>query len=394
MTAVPMVAAGVVEAAVRVGGLAVLAGSVTAAVSLVFRVRTRNRFPDGATLIVGLGVVALVLNTRLVLIRFIGEGYALIFSEAVVNMLVFVVAGVASYGGRHVGDQVGRSDRIEWSRVTPGLSPIVRATGRVITLTLPAEIEDVSGYDPVPEETKQALAGRTMDFAKGLTVAELEAGLAERLRDEFGIGFVDAEVTADADVEYLAVGKRLAGIGPTIPPNMAVVAVRGDPAFSASPGDTVELWDPNDGPGRVGTGELRASVKEVATVAVEEAVAERIVPDREYRLVTVPAAASPDREFAGLLRRSDETIMVVEVTAESPLAGSTVGAVGGNVIAIEAAGSVDTIPVRDLVIAAGDRLFVIGRPDALRKLDPTGDAAGKTQDQDRDRDRRPGRRGR
>ncbi|MFC7212212.1 cation:proton antiporter regulatory subunit [Natronoarchaeum sp. GCM10025321] len=361
-----------VAAAIRIAGLALLAGAVTTLATYMYRVRARTELPEGATLIIGLGVVAIYLNTRLVFVQFVGgTGDPFSVSEALVNVGVFVVAGIASYGGRRLGDWAGTSERISWGRLQPDFSPIVRAAGRFITVTLPDEIDDIEGYDPVEEETRQALAGRKLDFPRGLTVTELESGLTARLKEGHDIGYVDVDLALDGTVEYFAVGRRVAGIGPTLPPKTAAVAVRADPPFSATPGDTVQIWDVADGRDeRIGTAELRASVDSVATLATDETVAARIDPTTEYRLMTLSADPHPDREFAAMLRRGEETMGVVEIGADSPLVGKPIGALDATIIAVRShGGAVETIPERERSIEIGDALFAIGRPDELRKLE-------------------------
>ena len=363
-----------VEAGLRIVGLSLLAAAVTTLVTYVYRVRARAELPEGATLIIGLGVVAIYLNTRLVFIQFVGEtGDPFSVAEALLNVSVFVAAGVASYGGRRLGTWAGASERFSWGRLQPDFSPLVRATGRYITVTLPDEIADIEGYDPVEDETRAALAGRSLDFPRGLTLAELETGLITRLKEEHDIGYVDVDLTADGTVEYFAVGRRVAGIGPTLPPKTAAVAVRADPPFSATPGDTVQVWRVVDGEEtRIGPAELRASVGSVATLAMEESLADRIDPAAEYRLMTLSADSHPDREFAGMLRRGEETMSVVEIGAGSPLVGTPISALDVTVIAVvTAGGEVETIPAREWTIEAGERLFAIGRPDVLRKLEAT-----------------------
>jgi hypothetical protein len=238
---------------------------------------------------------------------------------------------------------------------------------------LPDEIDDIDGYDPVEEETRQALAGRKLDFPRGLTVTELESGLTARLKEGHDIGYVDVDLALDGTVEYFAVGRRVAGIGPTLPPKTAAVAVRADPPFSATPGDTVQIWDVADGQDeRIGTAELRASVDSVVTLATDERVAERIDPTAEYRLMTLSADSHPDREFAAMLRRGEETMSVVEIGADSPFVGKPIGGLDATIIAVRThGGAVETIPGRERSIGAGDDLFAIGRPDALRKLEAT-----------------------
>lgn len=359
---------------IRVAGLALLAGGVTTVATFVYRARVRTQFPEGATLILGLGVVAIYLNTRLVFVQFIGaDAEILTFSEAALNVTVFVVAGIASYGGRYLGDKAAVSDKINWNWVRPNFSPIVRAAGRFISVTLPDEIDDIAGYDPVHEETKDALQGRTFDFPRGLTVAELQSQLVDRLKEDHHIGYVDVELSSDGTVDFLAVGQRPAGVGSTLPPKSAAVAVRADPPFSASPGDTVQVWQTTDGTEeRIGSGELRASAGPVVTVAIDEESAENVDPTLGHRLMTLSAESYPDREFAAMLRRGDETMDIVEVESESPLVGSSLGNLDVTVIAVRSAtGEVNTIPKRAYVVQAGDGLFAIGRPEDLRKLEST-----------------------
>jgi len=363
-----------VLAAARILSLALLAGAVTALVSFFYRVRTHQTLPEGATVLIGLGVVALVLNTRLVLVQFVGEtADPLTAAEAGTNIAVFVAAGAASYGGRRAGERFGTSERVTSGRFQPDFSPLVRAVGRFITVTLPDEIEDIEGYDPVEPETRQALAGKRIDFPRGLTVVELRSQLTTRLREEHDVGYVDVELAEDGTVEYLAVGQRVAGLGPTLPPHSVAVAVRADPPFSATAGDTVQLWRVEDGTEtRVGTAELRASVGGVITVVTGERIARAVDPTVEHRLMTLAADSHAEREFAGMLRREDETMGVVELPAGSPLVGSPVGALAVTVIAVRPAeGDIETIPERDRMLQAGDTLFAIGRPDALRRLETT-----------------------
>lgn len=367
-----ILASQVVAAVLRIVGLAVLAGAVTAVVTFVYRVRVRSKLPEGATLILGLGVVAVYLNTRLVFVQYVGgTGDPLSVDEAVINVIVFVVAGISAYGGRRVGDALGASDRVSWGWLKPDIAPIVRARGRFITVTLPEEIGDIEGYDPVADGTKRAIEDRTLDFPRGLTVAELESALADRLTEKHDIGYVDSDVAADGSLEYLAVGQRPAGIGPTLPPKSAAVALRADPPFSASPGDAIQIWHTGEeGPERLGSAELRASTAEVTTVVTDDVVADRIDPRTTYRLMTLPADSHVDREFAGMLRRGDETMSIVGVDPESSLVGVSVSALDVTVLAVRSSdGEVETMPDRERSIGPGDSLFVIGRPDVLRKLE-------------------------
>jgi len=356
--------------AYRMVGLSALAATVAGASAFLFRWRTGTQFPEGPALLLGVGAVAVYLNTRLALVQFLGAtGDPLSFETVVVNLGIFVFGGLSAAVGWRAGDRLGRHERFTAASFQPSLSPLVRATGRVITVELPDEIGDIDGYDPVAEATKTALSGKTYHFSRGLTVEQLQAALTLRLRTDHDVGHVDVELGEDGAVEYLAVGRRAAGIGPTLSPGSRATAITADPAFAASPGDTIQIWDPATGE-RVGTGELRGAVGHTATVSAREETVAALDPRSEYRLMTLSANERADRTFAGMLRRADETLSVVEIQPGSALTGRTVGDLGLSVIAVAtAAGATETIPNRDRELAAGERVFAIGHPTHLRRLE-------------------------
>lgn len=351
--------------------LGLVAAAVTMGASFLYRLRARAELPDSVALLLGLGSATAGLGTQHIFVQFVGGTPDVLGVPAAAgNVLVLAVAGVAAVAGNQLGLRLATS---AWARERSwhlDVSPLVRVTGRAASVTLPDEIGDVDGYDPVPQEVKEALAGETLDFPRGLTVAQLEEQLALRIQDEHEVGYVDAEVTRDGDVPYLALGHRPAGIGPTLPPGSAAVALRADPPLSATAGDTVQIWRTHPEPERVATGELRAAVDDVATVAVDEEAAGRLDPTDEHRLVTLPGDENPERDLAAALRRADETLGVLAVDAGGPLEGRTLGSLEVAVIAVEAAdGTVETIPSRDRPLAAGEVAYVLGRPEALRRLE-------------------------
>lgn len=360
----------VFEVLTKLVGLGLLSAFVAGTIAFLFRWKTKTTLPEGPTLLLALGTVAVYLNTRIALVQFLGTGEAPLDGGVVVlNLAIFVVSGFTAAGGWYAGDRLGGTEQFGAARLQPDLSPIVRATGRFITVTLPDEVDDITGYDPVSEETKAELAGNTYDFPRKLTVEQLESALAARLKTDHDVGHIDVDIGVDGTVEYLAVGRRLSGIGPTLSPGSRATAIEADPAFSASPGDTVQVWNGTTGE-RVGTGELRAAVGHNATISAPEEVIGRIDARTEYRLMTLSADERIDRTFASMLRRASKTMSVIDVLPESTVDGMTVEATGLSVIAIKSAdGTTDTIPSREQVIAAGDRLFAIGEPANLRRLE-------------------------
>ena len=353
----------------RVIGLALLSGFVAGSVAFLFRWRTGIQLPEGPALLLGLGAVGVYLNTRIVLIQFLGtDGGLLTRSSILINLVILIVSAVAASAGWRVGDRLGAAEQLR-NRFRPDLSPFVRATGRLITVEIPTQINDIDGYDPVTDETKDQIAGETYNFSRGLTVERLEEALTTRLRTDHDIAHVDVELSVDGTVEYLAVGRRASGIGPALPPGMSATAITADPAFSASPGDTIQIWDGTAGE-RVGTAELRATAGETVTVSARTDTVEKLDPRTNYRLLTLAADERIDRTFVGMLRRADETMGVTGITEGATVAGLTVGELGLSVIAIEdSAGTIETIPNRDRELVTGDRLFVIGHPTQLRRVE-------------------------
>ena len=355
-------------------GLALLAGGLSLAAAAGFRWYANQRAPLGLSVLVGLGAIAAVLNTQTALGQVIDNTGPFSAELALFQISAFVVGAFASAAGQRAGDRLVTDIFGETASVDRSLSRVVEAVGRVISVDLPKEIEDIDGYDPVAAETKSKLAGQTLTFPRRLTVAELRERLVTRIETDYGVGHVDIDITADGDVEYLALGQRAAGIGPTLSPKSAAVAVRADPAYAASAGDIVQVWR-GDGSERVCTAELRGTAGDVVTLAVDAVDARALDRTESYRLVTLSADARADREFASLLRAADETMAAVTVESESALVGTPLGALDVSVIAVGQAGSdqrVQTLPGREHVLAAGETLYVIGTPDALRKLENAG----------------------
>ncbi|UPV75101.1 TrkA C-terminal domain-containing protein [Halorussus limi] len=378
-------------AVARVVGLAVLSGVVATGVGALYRTYAREEIPEGLAVLVGLGVVGGWLNTTTALRQFLGTGETVPPPDVVaVNVTAFVLgAGAAAVGARSGSRVIADA----FSLAGEGdVGRLVRSVGRFVTVELPAEIDDIDGYEPLDAETVDTLSGATLRFPRGLTVAELRERLVARLRDDYGVGHVDAEIADDGTVEYLAAGGRAVGLGPTLAPGTVAVAVRADPAFSASAGDLVQVWrrgessgdDPADEaadagpPERVATAELRATVGDAATLALDADAAADLDLDAEYRLVTLPSEPRADREFSAHLRAADETVGAVTLAADSPLVGAPVGSLDATVVAVRDAHGVETIPGDDRLLAPDDTLYVVARPDRLRKVEAAASADGGT----------------
>lgn len=397
--------ANVLRILARLAGLAVLAGGLGVAIGLLHRWYASDRVPEGLAVLVGLSGVALSLNTTIALGEVIGGDLgALDIQTALLNVATFVAAALTASAGGRAGDRLGRSV-LTLSAVGSGerdVSAIVRSVGRGIVVALPDapdDIGDIEGYDPVDPEVKAKLAGKTLVFPRRLTVDELQDRFVARLVSDYGVGHVDVEFTEEGDVEYLALGSREAGLGPTLPPETAAVAVRADPPPTVSPGDVVQVWstgepaegatdgpaggstdepatrsDPPD-PKRVATAEVRGAAGDVVTLAVDADDTGRLDSDSTYRLVTLPVEPRADREFAAVLRAAEETMGAVTVAEDSALDGTPVGGLDVAVVAVRGDETgIETIPSRSRILAAGETLYVVARPETLRRLEDAASA--------------------
>jgi len=350
----------------------IAAATAAGLVALAYRWYVRERVQTGLGVLFGLSVVAVYLGTTGALGAVIsGQEGVLAAEDVLPNLAFFAVGAAGSSIGIRVGDAVGTDlfAATGGKKIDRDVSEIAQTVGRVTLVRLPEEIEDIVGYDPMPEATKETLADRRFLFPRRLTRADVRDRLVSRLKADYGVGHIDLELDDDGDVRYLAVGSRAAGIGPTLPPATNAVAIHADPAHAASAGDLVQVWE-RDPLNRVLTGELRGLAGDVVTVAIDAGDTPKLDSETEYKLVTLPVQDRPDREFASLLRAAEETMATVTVTADSELVGTTVGELGVTVVAITREGaSAEAIPSRERVLSAGDIVYAIAKPESLRQLE-------------------------
>lgn len=374
-----------VENVLLIVGLGLAAGLLGATIAVVHRWYARSRVPEALAVLVGLAGVALSLQTTSALGSVINPaaGESPLEPTAIaINTLTLAVSAVAAAGGGRSGDRFAETVFRRRPGRSVDVSQLVRSGGRVITVTLPDDIEDMDAYDPIADDIKESMAGESFVFPRGLTVDELRERLVTRLENDYGIGHVDIDVEGDGTVAYLAVGSRESGLGPTLPPETCAVAVHADPAFAASAGDIVQVYQTTDeDPKLVCTGELRGTAEDVVTLAVDAADVPTLDTSTRYRLVTLPVEPRSDREFASLLRAAEETMGVTTIAEGSSLVGSTLSDVDASVVTVRTAdGDVVPIPPRSRELAAGESLYAIARPDQLRKLD----AAARAPEPDND----------
>ncbi|MFO7834606.1 MAG: potassium transporter TrkA [Halohasta sp.] len=369
---------------------ALLSALAAGGLTVAYRWYFKSLPPEGVAILAGVAIVALYINTASLGVV-VGQGSVDLFRPGVVvfNVVALGTATVAAPVGRRLGDTVASQlfSLIGLGELDADVSTMVRSVGRVTSVRLPAEIEDMESYDPVEAATKADLAGKTLVFPRRLSVEDLRTRLVARLKEDYGVGYVDVDLTAEGTVEYLALGSRAAGLGATIAPGTVGVAIRADPPNNAAAGDQVQVWSTGESAERLTTGEIRGVAGDTVTLAVDEADARLLSSTKPYRLVTLPAEPRADREFATLLRGVDETMGTVTVDAESMLVGETAAAVSAAVLAIQPAeGPLTALPEPTRQFAGGDTIHVLGRPDVIRQLEGWASTPAPKADSDSDAD--------
>ncbi|WP_266078769.1 hypothetical protein [Haladaptatus caseinilyticus] len=362
-------------ALVQIIGLGILSGAVAGAVAFVHRWYARERVPAGLAILAGVGAVGVSLGTWQTLQPFFTAGNqdVLTIPNATKNITSFVVAAITAVVGARVGDRLttNMAALSGAKKLDDDVSRIVGAVGRMVTVTIPENIGDIDGYDTVSDETKTALAGSSFVFPRGITVSELRERIIARLEDDHGIGHVDIDLTSDGTVEYLALGSRVAGLGPLLVPGTVAIAIRADPAFSAGAGDSVAIWRrTNTGSERLTTGEIRGVAGDVVTLAVDANDAKTFDTTERYRLETLPRRTRPEREFVTRLRSADVTMGVLTVEPESALVGLPVGSIDATVVAVRPSdGATETLPLRGRPLETADTVFVVAEPTVIRRIE-------------------------
>ncbi|MFB6093905.1 MAG: potassium transporter TrkA [Halanaeroarchaeum sp.] len=361
--AVPLSQAG------RVLGLSALSLGVSAAVAVIYRWYVRELIPAGIAALAGVSAIALYLNTRGALGQIAAGEVGLLAWEAVAfNSAALLLGALLTVVGRRAGDRLaGTAMATAGSRVIEGdVSRVVSGIARLSAVTLPEQIHDVPGHDPVGEAVKESLSGRTLLVPR--RTEDLETRLRTRILDDYDVGSVDLEIEPDGTVSYLALGRRVAGLGPSLAPGVAAVAIEADPPNAASAGDIVALYDPGDR-SRVATGEIRGVAEDTVTVALDDRDA-REVAGGSYRLVTLPGTMSVERAFAGVLRAASETVAAIHIDPDSALVGETIGSLEATVVAVAPdEASILPIPPRSRPLAAGETVYVVADHSTVRRLE-------------------------
>ncbi|MFP8952960.1 hypothetical protein ACLI4Z_08315 [Natrialbaceae archaeon A-arb3/5] len=360
-------------ALVNVFGIGLLAAVIATLVAFGYRRISRRYAPLGLGVLVGLTVAGLWLNA--VAVRqttVIDETPLFHHATATYFFVAFIVSAVTADGGRRIGDAlacevygVGRLD----DRGEP--VSLVRSARLTVSVRLPEMIDDVPGSPTVDALIKRELAGRTMLFPHAISGSRMVSRLERRIEREFDLGCVSASVADDGMIEHLRVGARRTGIGSTLPPETAAIAVCGDTPSCGSVDDPVEVWTDADPPQLVAAGTLRTVANDTATIVVAADVVTDLELDStaQYRLVATAGTPSDRHKLVSVLQTTEQTIISVTVGSDGPLESEFVGWLPGTPLCLLRDGDAISFPGESNVLEAGDEVYLLGTPAEFDRLE-------------------------
>lgn len=364
------------EALLRILGFGLYGAVVTLGIAFIYRAYSTRSMPAGPAVFIGVSFVAISLTAQTVLqTSVIGDTPLQHYASASYILGVFVGVAIASEVGRRIGDQFA-ADVYGIARFEnrDEVGDLVASAGLVVNVELPETVETLDGYRAIEDAERRALSGKELQFPHRLSVGEIEDRMARRIEDDFDVDHVDVSMNAEYDVERFAVGNRPGGIGSTLPPGTAAVAVESDPAGDATTGDPIEVWAVGDSGNRlVATGVFRSKDGDVATVVVPEDDTAGFESDETYRLVTRPDTIDDVSEFVSVIWDAPETVSSVRVEADGPLEGEFVSWLSATALVLVRDGDVIGLPAENETLEAGDGLYLLGTPRELGSL--TGERA-------------------
>ncbi|MEF8821919.1 MAG: TrkA C-terminal domain-containing protein [Halovenus sp.] len=263
-------------------------------------------------------------------------------------------------------------------------------------------IEDIEGYPPLSEETRESIRADSWKFSADLSLPELEMQLSERLLEEYGLSEVEISINADGLAEIRAApgraglsrrvpsGKRAASIKTLLPTGLAIGdRVRIDLAESPVTGKVVSArtasTESNSTPaGPDGEPETDGGTDEKpvrapttdggdgsVTVALSADEARRLLGEEFAKITVQSRGKSREYEALDILQRDGNQFELVSLEANGPFDGVTIGEsairdrYGVAILAIRRRTERIVAPRGSRRLEAGDELIITGKPNAI-----------------------------
>jgi K+/H+ antiporter YhaU regulatory subunit KhtT len=390
--------------------LGLLAGIFPAVVA--FTLGFGFRYLTGVS-IPGLGVVVLAGA-----LAGISGGLVGLLSEEVAQssagMAAFLIVLMLSLWAHNQGDKLGAAvprhltlSGLRQVGLSADLLERVDSYGQIRIRPI-GSVEDIEGYPPLPEETREAIRADSWKFPAELSIQELELRLTEKLLEEYNLSEVAVSINADGLAEITAApgtaglsrrvpsGKRAASIETLLPTGLAVsdsvrIDIPGGPltgeVVSARTTDSESKPEPvtAEEPAVNGTPDGGAAKKPVraprtdggegsVTVALSTEEAHRLVREEFAKITVQSRGKSREYEALDILQRDGNQFKRVTVEPGGPFDGVTIGELairdqyGVAILAIRRRSERIVAPRGSRRLEAGDELILTGKPDAIQSF--------------------------
>ncbi|MFB6106413.1 MAG: potassium channel family protein [Halobacteriaceae archaeon] len=288
----------------------------------------------------------------------------------------------------------------------------VGAVGRV-RVRVVGTVGNIEGYPPLPRDLREDIAGSEHPFPADLSVSDLEARLADRLREEHDLADVSVTIDERARATVAAApplsglskrvptGKRAVSVSALVPSGLAagddvVVALDGDRVTGTVVGVTSapegagpqeETAGPPADDAAAATTDPHAETPTPAgeaapatggdgrvTLAVDRGDAQTLLRADRGAVVVTARGTTREYELVSLLRRAGQRIRRVTVRDGGPLDGATIGEAdvrdryGVAVLAVRHGGTWTFAPRGSTRLSGGDTLFTAGTVDAFERF--------------------------
>lgn len=293
------------------------------------------------------------------------------------------------------------------SRLSTELAERVDSYGQ-IRIRAAGEINDIEGYPPLPEATREQLRAGSWKFPADLSLSELQRRLEERLTADHELAEVSVEIDSRGRAE-IAAAPSVAGLSRRVPPGKRAVSIRTLLPTGIARGDSVTVSlpdrdvtgpvvsarttgldtseeptppvtdDADDADHDESTETPRAATttggEGRVTVAVPPEDARAMVQTEFAPIVVHSRGKQREYEAIGLLKHHGNRFRKVTLGAESGLSGTTIGRAqirdtyGVGILAIRRATERLIAPRGATELLTGDTLIVVGKPTNLRAFE-------------------------
>lgn len=380
----------------------VLPALVAFSLGLVFKYFTGVTIPGFGVVVLGVAVAGI--NGGLLALN---DPTIRQSANAVTLITGIVVVLMATLYAHNLGDKLGASlpKRVSWRSLrertlSADVVELVGGRGQV-RVEIVGQVESMEGYPPLPSDVATAIQEGDWTLPADLSLPDLEARFAERLRTELDLADVVVSIDEKGRAS-VAAAPALSGLSKRVPTGERAVSVEALVPTGLARGDEVELHlddetvtgtivsaksgdgkdkekkpasapDATDAeaPARAAPAPTTTGGEGRLTVAVDRSDATTLLGADRARAVVNARGKRREFELLSLLRRAGKRFRRITVRAGGALDGTTLREAtvretyGVAVLAVRRPDGWQVAPRGDTELTAEDELFAVGSRDSL-----------------------------